>query len=168
MTLTPPLKYRKFIKKGEPKHRQKEAFVKTSKGTEDKSPAIEALVKGSDHSSFVRLMDLKTAKVEPGYCLARLTISEDKHLNFHGMTHGAVLFAVADHACGLCGNSLGRKSVLVNSSINLLANPKPGEVVESEARMIHTDEKKGIMNIEVKDSEGKIFARCQSIVYFLT
>lgn len=113
-------------------------------------------------------MDLKTAKVERGYCLARLTISEERHLNFNGMTHGAVLFAVADHACGLCGNSLGRKAVLINSNINMVANPKPGVVVEAEARMIHAGEKIGILNIDVKDREGKIFARCQSIVYFLT
>lgn len=142
--------------------------MKTSEGIDNKLTAIETLVKDSDNSSFIRLMDLKTVKVERGYCLARLRISKDKHLNFHGMTHGAVLFAVADHACGMCGNSLGRKSVLVNSNINMLANPKPGKVVEAEARMIHTDEKKGILNIEVRDSEGTIFANCQSIVYFLT
>ena len=142
--------------------------MNTSNGNEDKATAIETLVEASDNSSFVKLMDLKTAKVERGYCLARLTISKEKHLNFNGMTHGAVLFAVADHACGLCGNSLGRKAVLINSNINLVANPKPGEVVEAEAIMIHTDEKKGILNIDVRDREGKIFARCQSIVYFLT
>jgi len=142
--------------------------VNTSSGNEDKATAIETLVEASDNSSFVKSMDLKTAKVERGYCLARLTISEEKHLNFNGMTHGAVLFAVADHACGLCGNSLGRKAVLINSNINMVANPKAGEVVEAEARMIHTDEKKGILNIDVRDRKGKIFARCQSIVYFLS
>ena len=142
--------------------------MKTSKGIEVKLTAVESLVKDSDNSSFARLMDLKTVKAEQGYCLARLTISKDKHLNFHGMTHGAVLFAVADHACGLCANSLGRKSVLVNSNIDMLANPKPGTVVEAEARMIHTDEKKGILKIDVKDSEGRTFATGQSIVFFLT
>ncbi|UCG06583.1 MAG: PaaI family thioesterase [Desulfobacterales bacterium] len=142
--------------------------MKTSKGIQEKLTDVETLMKDSDSSSFARLMNLKTAKAERGYCLAKLTISKDKHLNFGGTTHGAVLFAIADHACGLCANSLGRKAVLLNSNINMLANPKPGKVVEAEARMIHTDEKKGILNIDVKDSEGKIFARCQSIVYFLT
>lgn len=142
--------------------------MNTSNGNEDKATTIETLVEASDNSSFVKLMDLKTAKVERGYCLARLTISEERHLNFNGMTHGAVLFAVADHACGLCGNSLGRKAVLINSNINMVANPKPGVVVEAEARMIHTGEKIGILNIDVKDREGKIFAKCHSIVYFLT
>ena len=96
-----------------------------------------------------------------------LKISKDKHLNFHGTTHGAVLFAVADHACGVCGNSLGRKAVLVNSNISMLANPDPGMIVEAEARVTHTDEKKGILNIEVTDNEGKVYARCQSTVVFL-
>ena len=141
--------------------------MKTSKLFGEKPATVETLVKESDNSSFARLMDLKTVKAGRGYCLARLKISEDKHLNFYGMTHGAVIFAVADHACGLCANSLGRKSVLVNSNIDLLANPKPGNVIEAEARMAHTDEKKGILNINVKDADGKICARCQSIVYFI-
>lgn len=144
------------------------AFVKTSKRIVANPTAVESLAKDSDNSSFARLMDLKTAKAERGYCLTRLTISEDKHLNFRGMTHGAVLFALADHACGLCANSMGRKSVLVNSNINMLANPVPGNVVEAEARMIHTDKKKGILDIDVKDSEGKILAKTLSVVYFLS
>lgn len=139
----------------------------TSKGIEDKSTVVENLVKDSDNSSFARLMDLEIVKAKLGYCLARLKISKDKHLNFHGITHGAVLFAVADHACGVCGNSLGRKAVLVNSNISMLANPDPGMIVEAEAQMTHTDEKKGILNIEVTDNEGKVYARCQSTVVFL-
>ena len=139
----------------------------TSKGTEDRSTVVENLVRDSDNSSFARLMDLKIVKAKQAYCLARLKISPEKHLNFHGITHGAVLFAVADHACGVCGNSLGRKAVLVNSNINLLANPNPGMIVEAEAQMTHADEKKGILNIEVTDNEGKVYARCQSTVVFI-
>jgi len=85
----------------------------------DNLTEIEKLTKDSDSSSFARLMDLKIVKANLGYALATLKISEEKHLNFHGLTHGAVLFAVADHAFGLCGNSLGRKSVLIHSSMNV-------------------------------------------------
>ena len=90
-----------------------------------------------------------------------------KHVNFHGSTHGAVIFAVADHACGICGNSLGRKAVLVNMSVNYIANPDLGSIIEAEARMIHEGKKTGTMLISIKDSDGKLLAHCQATVYFL-
>jgi len=128
---------------------------------------IEHIARNADGSTFARLMDLRILKADRGYALAEIKISGEKHLNFHGRTHGAVVFAVADHACGLCGNSLGRKSVLVHSSINLFANPQPGSVVRAEARMVHVDETSGTMTIEVQASDGALLARCQSIVLFL-
>ena len=106
----------------------------TSDGIREGLTDIEYLRKGSDASSFARLMDLSIVSAEPGYERAQVTLSDDKHLNFQGRTHGGVIFALADHACGLCGNSLGRKAVLVQSSINLLANPEVGSMIEAEAR----------------------------------
>jgi acyl-CoA thioesterase len=128
---------------------------------------VEHLAADSDSSSFARLMDLKIIKASPGYALAEVRISGEKHLNFHGTTHGAVVFAVADHACGLCGNSLGRKSVLVNSNINFFANPKPGSVIQAEARMTHVDEVRGTMVIDIRTGKGQPLARCQAVVFFL-
>ena len=137
-----------------------------SNGVKKDLTEFECIAKESDASSFARLMDLTIIKSDRGYALSRIKISEGKHLNFLGMTHGAVIFAVADHACGLCGNSMGRKAVLVHSSINLIANPKIGSVVEAEARMIQVDEIKGTLDIDVRTSDGKPLARCQSIVLF--
>lgn len=139
----------------------------TSNSTKGDLGEVECLSRESDSSSFARLMDLKIVKADRGYALAEITISTEKHLNFHGRTHGAVIFAVADHACGLCGNSLGRKSVLIHSSINLFANPKPGSVVRAEARMVHVDKISGTMVIDVKTSTGDPLARCESTVLFL-
>ncbi len=128
---------------------------------------IGCVTKGSDSSSFARLMDLRIVNAEPGYARAQVTISDDKHLNFQGRTHGAVIFALADHACGVCGNSLGRKAVLVQSSINLLANPEVGSMIEAEARFTHVGERIGTMIIDVHTSSGQALATCQSIVLFL-
>jgi uncharacterized protein (TIGR00369 family) len=134
---------------------------------EDHAPEIEKLVDDSDASSFARLMDLKIVKAARGYALATLKISEEKHLNFRGGTHGGVIFALADHACGLCGNSLGRKAILLHSSIHFFANPAPGSMIEAEARMVHEGEKTGSINIDVRASDGQLLANCQFVVYFL-
>ncbi len=138
----------------------------TSNRTKEDPNEIDYLAQKSDSSSFARLMGLKIVKADRGYALATLKISEEKHLNFRSATHGAVLFAVADHACGLCGNSLGRKAVLLHSSMNFFSNPEPGSVIEAEARMRHEDEANGTMVIDVKTINGKLLARCESIIHF--
>ena len=129
---------------------------------------VERLAVESDSSSFAQLLGLKTIEANRGYALSSLRLSERKHVNFHGSTHGAVIFAVADHACGICGNSLGRKAVLVNMSVNYVANPDLGSIIEAEARMIHEGKKTGTMLISIKDSDGKLLAHCQATVYFLS
>ena len=128
---------------------------------------IADLARDSDCSSFARVMDLKIIRADRGYALAEAKISDEKHLNFRGGTHGAVIFAVADHACGVCGNSMGRKAVLIHSGINYFANPEPGSVIQAEARMVHADEIKGTMVIDVLTGNGDLLARCHSIVLFL-
>jgi acyl-CoA thioesterase len=128
---------------------------------------IEEIAAASDASSFAQLMGMKIVEAGRGYALARMEISEEKHLNFNGLTHGAVIFAIADHACGLCGNSMGVKGVLVHASITFLANPKIGAVVTAEARMTHTEEDRGVLHIDVQTSEGERLAQFQATVLFL-
>ena len=140
----------------------------TVRGTGNSPSDVERLANDSDASSFAQLLGLKTIEAHRGYALSSLRLSEKKHVNFHGGTHGAAIFAVADHACGVCGNSLGRKAVLVNSSMNYIANPVLGSIVEAEARMIHEGNKSGTMLVSVKDSDGNLLAHCQATVYFLS
>ena len=67
----------------------------------------------------------------------------------------------------MCGNSLGRKAVLVNFNISFFANPRPGSVIQAEARMTHVDEISGSMVIDVRTSKGQTLARCQAVIFFL-
>lgn len=131
------------------------------------SSEIESIAAASDASSFAKLLGLEIVQADRGYALARLEITENKHLNFNGMTHGAVIFAIADHACGLCGSSLGVKGVLVHASITFFANPRVGAIVTAEARMTHMDEARGAMDIDVQATDGERLAKFQATVLFL-
>jgi acyl-coenzyme A thioesterase PaaI-like protein len=42
-----------------------------------------------------------------------MTVSE-KHVNMFQATHGAALFTLADHACSVAGNTLGRQAVMTH------------------------------------------------------
>ena len=138
-----------------------------SNSSEIQPAEIEKMARASDAASFASLLGMKTMRADRGYALTSMTLSQEKHLNFLGLTHGAVLFALADHACSICGNSLGPKAVLIQSSINFLSNPRPGNTIEAEARMVDENETAGILDIVVRDANEKILVRCQSIVLFM-
>ncbi len=134
---------------------------------EIRSSEIEKMARASDSASFSRLIGMRTIRVERGYALTSMTVSEEKHMNFLGLTHGAVLFALADHACSVCGNSLGRKAVLIQSNMNLFANTRPGTTIEAEAKILAESEVAGTLDIVIREKGAKMLARCQSIVFFV-
>ncbi|MBW1819756.1 MAG: PaaI family thioesterase [Deltaproteobacteria bacterium] len=140
----------------------------TARKTGNRSSDVERLVADSDSSSFAKLLGLKTIEAHRGYAVSSLKLSKKKHVNFQGGTHGAVLFAVADHACGICGNSMERKAVLLNLSMNYVSSPALGSIIEAEARMVHEGKTTGTMVISVKDRDGKLLAHCQTTIYFLS
>ena len=128
---------------------------------------IEKMARSSDSASFSRLMGMRTIRVERGYALTSMTVKKEKHMNFLGLTHGAVLFALADHACSVCGNSLGRKAVLIQTNMNLFSNTRPGTTIEAEAKILAETEVAGTLDIVIREKDAKTLARCQSIVFFV-
>ena len=108
---------------------------------------MQKMARASDSASFSRLMGMRTIRVERGYAPTSMTVSEEKHMNFLGLTHGAVLFALADHACSVCGNSLGRRAVLIQSNMNLFSNTRLGTTIEAEAKILAETEVAGTLDI---------------------
>ena len=136
--------------------------------SEDRQVAeIEKMAGASDKASFARLVGMKTIRAQRGYALTTMTVASEKHLNFLGLTHGAVLFALADHACSVCGNSLGRKAVLLQSNMNFFSNTRPGQTIEAEANILAEDDTTATLDIVIREKGGKLLARCQSIVFFV-
>ena len=139
----------------------------TTNNSEIQLSEIERMAKESDSASFSRLMGMKTIRAERGYALTAMTVSPEKHMNFLGLTHGAVLFALADHACSVCSNSLGRKAVLIQSSMNLFSNTRPGTTIEAEAKILAESEVAGTLDIVIREKDAKMLASCQSTVFFV-
>jgi len=125
----------------------------------------ESIARKTDASSFARLMEMRITRVDRGYALAVFTVS-DKHTNMYGLTHGAALYSLADHACSVCGNSLGKKAMMIQSTMSFFKNPPPGTLVEAEARMVHEGGRTGCLNIDLRTAEGDYIARFQAMIYF--
>ena len=75
---------------------------------------------------FARFLGADIEILKPGHSRVTLTVTDDM-VNFHGSTHGGVIFALGDMAFAAACNSHGRTAVALNVGINFLKATNPGD-----------------------------------------
>ncbi len=127
---------------------------------------LKTLSQAADQSGLARLVGLELIEVGEGYAKARLTVTVD-HTNFYGMTHGAILYALADHVGSVAGNSLSRRAIMSQSTAYFFGNPEVGTELTAEGRVIQAGRTLGLMEAEVTDPQGKRLLSFNAGIYFL-
>ena len=103
--------------------------------------------------------------LEPGSARATMKLTEDM-VNFHGKTHGGVIFSLCDMAFAAASNSHGQTSMGVNVGIHYLKATGPGDVLVAEATEQSNSGPMGLYDILVKDGHtGELVAKSQGLVY---
>ena len=88
-----------------------------------------------------------------GYARIRMKVRADM-LNGHAMTHGGVIFLLADTAFAYACNSRNVSTVAQNATISFLAPSKEGDVLVAEARETALVGRSGVYQIGVRTMEG--------------
>lgn len=129
---------------------------------ETRQAAIAAHI-GND--AFARFLGAEVEIVGPGHSRVLLTITEQM-TNFHGMTHGGVVFALGDLAFAAAGNSRGQVAVALSVNICFLNPSRAGDRLVAEARECHLRGRTGLYEITVvEEKTGTLIARSQDLVY---
>lgn len=103
--------------------------------------------------------------IRPGHSRVTLTVTDDM-VNFHGMTHGGVIFALGDIAFAAASNSHGQTAVALNVAINFLKASMSGDRLVAEAREQHTSGPTALYDITIRDERtGELVAKSQDLVY---
>ncbi len=114
---------------------------------------------------FVRKLGARFEAIKPGYSRVALTVKDDMR-NFHGMTHGGLIFALADMAFSAASNSNGQMAVALSGSINFLKPSRPGDHLVAEARKIQGGGRTAVYTITVREAAGGTVIACkQATVY---
>ncbi len=114
---------------------------------------------------FAQLLGAKVEIIKPGQSRVTLVITDDM-VNFHGSTHGGVLFSLGDMAFAAAGNSHGQTSVALNVGINFLKATKSGDRLVAEAIEQSNAGPIGHYDITIKDDRtGEIVAKSQDLAY---
>lgn len=114
---------------------------------------------------FVRKLGARFEAIRPGYSRVTLTVAEDM-VNFHGLTHGGVIFALADMAFAAAGNSHGQMAVALNGNISFLQPSRPGDRLVAEARELQAGGRTAVYEITVRAAGSDTLLACkQATVY---
>ena len=111
-----------------------------------------------------KLLGIEVYDLQEGHAKGRLRILGE-HINVFGTVHGGILFAFADHIGGACGNTLGKKSVLVESSIQFMKGITEGETLFAEARLTHRGKKIGRIDTTIVGENKELVAIMHMVFY---
>lgn len=122
-----------------------------------------AIIKFFERDRFAHYIGIELIKVEPGYAVTRLELSE-KHLNGLDDVQGGAIFTLADFAFAAAANSNGLATVGVNTSITNFKAPK-GKYITAEARETSAEKKITGCDVSVFDEDGSLIAKFSGTGY---
>ena len=103
--------------------------------------------------------------IEPGYARVSLTVTEAM-LNFHGMTHGGLVFALGDIAFAAASNSHGQTALALNVAISYLRPTGVGDRLVAEAKEVQLGGATALYDILVTEQNSqRLIAKSQATVY---
>ena len=117
------------------------------------------------NDAYARSLGAEVRIPEPGTSVVRLTVRDDM-ANFHGITHGGLVFTLGDIALGLASNSHGQVALALNVNVTFLKATRAGDQLRAVAREVDASGPTATYEIEVTDeSDGSTVARMQGLVY---
>jgi acyl-CoA thioesterase len=101
---------------------------------------------------YACLLGIVVHSVDEGYARCSVTITGDM-LNFLGMVHGGMVFSLADVAFSAASNRDHSPSFALDVSGSFLRTARVGDVIEAEARLIHTTRRTGVYRMDVHNGK---------------
>ena len=120
----------------------------------------------NNRSRFAQKMGIWVKEIREGYARAVKTIGEDDTIPV-GRAHGAVLFALADIACGSAAVSHGYKCVTLNATYNFLRGGMAGDTVTAEAREVKYGNTVSVYDVTLTDQNGTLVGTATMTFYCL-
>jgi acyl-CoA thioesterase len=104
---------------------------------------------------FSAWLGLEVVSVEPGSCTCRLTVREEM-LNGFGVSHGGIVFSLADSAFAFACNSSGFVTVSIENGIRYPAAVFQGDVLTTTVKLVGSSNRLGYFAGEVTNQEDKV------------
>ena len=116
---------------------------------------LRAREKGEPIASF---LNMRLIELTPGYARVAMKLKPE-YQNFHDLTFGGIVMAVADQAFAYACNSVAFPSVASQFNIHFVAGARAGDELTAECRVVRSGRRVGISEMTVTNQDGKLIAR---------
>jgi len=100
---------------------------------------------------------LTIEEAREGYARVRMRVRTDM-VNGHDITHGGMIFSLADSAFAYACNSRNETTVAQGASISFLAASKLNDVLVAAAQELSRAGRSGVYHVSVRTGEGAVVA----------
>jgi acyl-CoA thioesterase len=115
--------------------------------------------------AFANWLGASIEVIEPGYSRVSLVVSPSM-LNFHGMTHGGLVFSLGDIAFAAASNAHGQTALALNVAISFLRPTATGDHLVAEAKEVQRGGATALYDIVVTErASGQLIAKSQATVF---
>jgi acyl-CoA thioesterase len=124
----------------------------------------EEIIGKIEEDPFPHSLGMEILELRPGYARVGLLVKENM-VNMHGITHGGVVFTLADVAFGQASNTHGIMAVALNVNFSFLKTSKPGDYLIATACEENLTKRTGLYRLDVKNGDGELVALAHGLVY---
>lgn len=112
---------------------------------------------------YAQSLGIQLTKFEAGLVEAIIVVKEHM-VNAYGTVHGAVIYALADHAFSVACNAYGKSSVGLSTTVQFIEAAKPGDTLVARATEVRRNFRTGFYRIEIFHEQNPI-ATMEAIAY---
>ncbi|MBA3012385.1 MAG: hotdog fold thioesterase [Proteobacteria bacterium] len=131
----------------------------------DKKTRENTIFEHIQKDAFANHLGARVEIVKPGHSRVSLVVTESM-TNFHGTTHGGIIFSVSDIAFAAACNAHGRVAVALNVSIAFLKPSHAGDRLLAEAKEVYNGGRTSLYDIVIyNEATGEVIAKSQDQAY---
>jgi acyl-CoA thioesterase len=112
---------------------------------------------------YAKVLGIQLTKFEAGFAEATLDV-QSHMVNAYGTVHGAVIYALADHAFSVACNAYGKTSLGISTTIQFIESAKPGDKIVARATEIKRNYRTGFYRIDIYH-EQNLIATMEAVSY---
>lgn len=123
----------------------------------------EQILKQVKNDPYAQSLGIQLTKFRAGFAEAVLDV-QSHMVNAYGTVHGAVIYALADHAFSVACNAYGKTSLGLSTTIQFIESAQPGDKIIARATEVKRNYRTGFYRIEISHGQNLI-ATMQAVSY---
>ena len=108
-----------------------------------------------DDRASTELLGMRVVEMREGYAVVTMVVRDDM-TNGHGITHGGLVFTLADTAFAMACNAEGSVTVSSGAEITYFAPTRAGDELTATASLRSMRGRSGIYDVEVRSGSGVV------------